>query len=289
MKHFKLAILFVLLVVSVCANSVFAQKIKAEDIIAEHLNSIGTAEIRSSIKNQIIFSDVQVAVKGVPGMIGGKAVILSSGEKNFWGMNFNSNAYPQDRFGYNGKETKVGFSTPGARSFLGEFIFLYRELLKEGLLGGTLSSSWALLNTNLKKPKLSYEGTKKIGEKEAHVLSYSPKNGSDLSIKMFFDAKDYQHIRTEYDRVIAARQGPTVDGSAGQGADRFRLIEEFSDFKKAGNLTLPSTYKIFYSYSSNSSIQLKRDANREVEWKFKVTNYSYNQKLDESSFNIDAK
>jgi len=63
MKHFKLAILFVLLVVSVCANSVFAQKMKAADIIAEHLNSIGTAEIRSSIKNQIIFSDVQVAVK----------------------------------------------------------------------------------------------------------------------------------------------------------------------------------------------------------------------------------
>lgn len=277
-----------LLTLLVCENFVFAQKMKAEDIIAEHLNSIATAENRSSIKNQIIVSDVQVVMKGNTGITSGKAVIFSSGEKNFWGMNFNSNAYPLDRFGYNGKETKVGFSTPGVRSFLGEFIFLYEELLKEGLLGGTLSSSWALLNTNLKKPKLSYEEMKKIGEKETHVLSYSPKKGSDLSIKMYFDAKTYQHIRTEYNRVISARQGPTIDGSAGQGEDRYRLIEEFSDFKKAGNLTLPTTYKIFYSYFSNSLTRLKQNANREVEWKFNITNYSYNQKLDESSFNIDA-
>lgn len=261
----------------------FAQKMAPEAVVANHLDSIGTKEKRAAIKNQLAFGDVQLTAKGSAVPITGKIVIFSSGEKNVWGMNLNSNDYPLDKFGFNGKSTKVAYMRPGTRSALGGFIVSYNELLKEGLLGGALSTSWALLNTELRKPKLSYEGTKKIEGKEAHVLSYSLKKGSDLDIKMYFDAKTFQHVRTEYNRVISARQGSGIDNSASQSETRYRLIENFSDFKKAGDLTVPTEYTLNYEFYSNQA------QGSQLEWKFNITNVSFNQESDDTAFNIDVK
>jgi hypothetical protein len=289
MKHLKLPTFVVLTVIFLFASSAFAQKMTPEDIIAKHLDSIGTKEKRSEIKNQTMLGDIQLIIKGTAITLDGKAVIFSAAEKSLWGLNLNSNDYPTDRFGYNGKETKVAFIRPGTRSILGGFIYSYGELLKEGLLGGTLTSSWALLNVDSKNPKLSYEGTKKIDNKEAYAISYSPKKGSDLDIKMYFDTKTFQHVRTEYNRVIGARQGGSVDSSAGQGEDRYRLVEDFSDFKKAGNLVLPSIYKISYSYSSSAATRVRQNANTEIGLTFNLVNYSYNQQIDDSSFEVGRK
>jgi hypothetical protein len=275
---------FLLFISSVVAIN--AQKMTAEEVVSKHLESIG--EKRAEIKNQLIVSDVRVIQKGSAQEISGKALILSSGEKNLWGMNLSSNDYPQDRFGFNGKNTKVGYVIPAARSALGDFIYSYNEILNQGLLGGTLSNSWALLKNDAKSFKVSYEGTKKIDGRETHVISYNPRGGSDLSIKMYFDKQNFQHLRTEYNRVIAASQGSSIDNSAGQGEDRYRLIEDFSEFKKMGNLMLPSKYKISYSYSSSAAIRTAQKRNREMEWNFDIKTYSFNQSLDENSFNIEA-
>lgn len=266
----------------------YAQKMTAEEVLAKHLDSIGTKESRAAVKSQLVAGDAQVAIKGGANVIKGKALILSAGEKNLFGMNLASNDYPQDRFSYNGKDSKIGFSRPGAYSDLGRFLFSYRELLKEGLLGGTLSSSWALLNPDARKAKVSYEGTKKIDGKEAYVLSYSPKGGSDLNIRMFFDKQTFQHIRTEYNRTIAAVQGTTVDTSASQGETRIRLVEDFSDFKKAGALTLPGSYKISYSYYSSQPSTQEQNKNRELELKFNMTAFSYNDPLEANAFEIEG-
>jgi hypothetical protein len=285
---FNLAI-FALFFMFLACPTADAQKMTAEEVVAKHLDSIGTKEKRAKIKNQLILTELKFSAKGSANPVGGKAVILSEGNKNLWGMNLASNDYPQDRFGYNGKDTKVGFARPAVRSIIGDFIFSNRELLKEGLLGGTLSSSWALLDIESRKSKLTYEGTKTIDGKETLVLSYAPKGGSDLSIKMYFDAKNFQHVRTEYNRVIGAVQGTTIDNSAGQGEDRYRIVEDFSNFTKMGDLTLPGVYKLFYSYASSASTRQKGKENRDLEWIFSVTNYAYNQPLDDNSFDIDAK
>ena len=263
------------------------QKMTAEEVVSKHLESIG--EKRGGIKNQLILTEVRINQKGNAQEINGKALILSSGEKNLWGMNLNSNNYPQDRFGFNGKDTKVGYVLPAVRSVIGDFIYSYNELLNQGLLGGTLSNSWALLNNDDKKFKLSYDGTKKIDGKETHVVSFSSRRGSDLSIKMYFDKQNFQHLRTEYNRVVSATQGSSVDSSAGRGEDRYRLVEDFSEYKKMGDLMLPSKYKISYSYSSSASVQSSAKRNREMEWNFEVINFSFNQQLDDNSFDIEAK
>src|SRR5688500_11716806 len=216
-SFFNNIILVSLLIVSSFAAA-NAQKMTAEEVVSKHLESIG--EKRGGIKNQLILTDVRVNQKGSTQEINGKALILSSGEKNLWGMNLNSNNYPQDRFGFDGKNTKVGFVLPAVRSIIGDFIYSYNELLNQGLLGGTLSNSWALLKNDDKNFKVSYDGTKKIDGKETHVVSFNPRRGSDLSIKMYFDKQNFQHLRTEYNRVVSATQGSSVDSSAGRGEDR---------------------------------------------------------------------
>ena len=261
-----------------------AQKLTAEEVITKHLDSIGTKDKRAAIKNQFILSDLQFVLKGSAFPSSGKAIVVSEGNKNLWGFNLNNNDYPQDRFGFDGKDTKVAFTKPGVRSVLGGFIVSYKELLKEGLLGGTLLSSWSLLDTDSRKAKISYAGTKKIDNRETHVLSYMPKSGTELTIKMYFDAENFRHLRTEYTRFIAARQGRSIDESANQRSDYYQITENFSDFQKINGITLPKTYKLFYSYTGAA-----RNTNSEMEWTFNITNFSVNQQLDENSFDINAK
>lgn len=292
MKNFSLkfpALAIFLACLFLTSFEISAQKLSAEEIVAKHLDSIGKSEKRAEIKNRFLFADVKLIVKGTVNPIQGKAVVLSANEKNLWGMNLSSNDYPQDRFAFDGKRVNVGYSRPGVRSVLGGFILSYDELLEEGLLGGTLTSSWALLAENERNGKLDYEGTKKIDGKETYVLSYSPKGGSDLSIKMYFDQKNFRHVRTEYNRVIAARQGSSIDNSASQTADTYRLVEDFSNFENFKGLTLPKTYKISYSFNGSVSPRSAQNITRELEWTFTVTNLSYNQELPADAFDINAK
>jgi hypothetical protein len=293
-KSFILLILTVVIISTFNFSAAATDKLKPEEIIAKHLDSIGTKEKRAEIKNQVVLCNLELTVRGAATPVSGQAVFASSSEKSIWGMNFSSNDYPMDKYSFNGKDTKIGFVRPGVRSVLGEFIYNYKELIREGLLGGTLSTAWALNYTNQKNPKLSYDGEKKIEGKDTYVLDYSPKGGSDLSIKMYFDQKTFQHLRTEYNRVISARISTTGNGqgdarinaSAGQGSDRYKLVEDFSDFQKVNGITIPGKYKLYYSYFSDTVAQSAQKKNSEVEWKFTVTNASFNQALDDNSFEI---
>lgn len=264
----------------------FSQKVDPNEVAAKHLASLGPKDTLAARKNQIVLGDMQFTFAGSAQVIFGKALILSSGDRSLWGMNFNSNDYPQDRFAYDGKQVKVARATTTNRSLLGDFLYNNRGLLKGGLLGGALSTSWVLLNPN-PKAKLEYDGKKTIDGVEAIVLSYSASGIGDIDIKFYFDPKTFRHIRSEYTVVRSAGQGPTVDSSAGQSGTNFRLIEDFSDFKKVGDLTLPGTYRITYSRSGTASLSTTQRTNRDAEWTFKLTNCSVNQEIDEDSFNLD--
>ena len=266
-----------------------AQELTADQIIAKHLESIGPKDKLAAVKNQLIFSDARFTFKGAVVTLTGKALILSEGQKNLWGMNFNSNDYPVDRFGYDGKDVKVGRPTPGSSySLIGDFIYTNRTLLKDGLLGGALSSSWALLSSD-RKAKISVEGKKTIDGKSRIGLSYSPKSGGDVTVKMYFDEKTFQHVRTEYTVVRNAAIGTGgVDSSASQTGVTYRVYEDFSDFNKMGDLTLPKKYKITYSRSGTDPSVQRQHSNRDAEWTFTVTNANFNQALEPGSFNIDG-
>jgi hypothetical protein len=280
MKFFKLSASFLLL--AVFSLPVFAQKMKPEDVLAKHLESIGTAEVRAAVKSQLAVGDVSVEFISQKNLTAnGRIVMASEGSKNFLGMNLNANDYPLEKFTYDGKKSKVAFVRTGVRSVLGNFILSNDLLLEESLLGGTLSTSWALLNTANNKAKVSFDGTKKIDGKEVYVLGYSPKGGGDIDIKLYFDKETFRHVRTEYKRTSSAAIGRTIDESARQSESRLKVVEDFSDFKAEKGVMLPHSYKLNYSVSG-------QNGTTEIEWKFNLTQFVFNQTLDAKTFDAEA-
>jgi hypothetical protein len=266
-----------------------AQKLDPADVIAKHRAAIGGAAALSAVQNQLVLWNAQFTFKGAAAVIGGKALVFSTSDKNLWAIKFASNDYPQDRFGFDGNTVKVAKSTPTARSLIGDFLYNNKTILREGLLGGTLSATWPLRKDEIKGAKIQFEGRKTVADKDTIVLSYSPKSGSDLTIKLYFDPTTYNHLRTEYTLVRNAAQGSNVDNSAGQSGMILRLTEEFSDFSKLGQLTFPKTYKITFARTGTASSATSQTSNKDAEWTFVVTDIGFNREIDDNSFNVDAK
>ncbi len=280
MKIFNFAAGFLLLVVF--SVSAFSQKMKAEDVLAKHLESIGTAEARAAIKSQMVIGDVLVTFVSQKNLTAqGRVVLASTGAKNFFGMNLNAIDYPLEKFSYDGNKTKVAYVRAGVRSILGNFVLSNNVLLEESLLGGTLSTSWALANLTGNKAKLSFDGTKKINGKEVYALGYSPKGGGDIDIKLYFDKETFRHVRTEYKRTSSAGIGKTIDESARQSETRLKIVEDFADFKTEKGLMMPHDYRLNYSITG-------QNGTTEIEWKFVLTTFADNQTLDEKTFDAEA-
>ncbi|HSV33341.1 MAG TPA: hypothetical protein VLH87_04390 [Pyrinomonadaceae bacterium] len=257
-------------------------KIKLEELIARHLISIGSEKARASVKTRIISGSSQVVFHTVPvGQAAGRAVLASQGNKTLLGMSFPSPVYPREQLGFDGNGFMAAFVVPGTRSALGSFLMTHSLVFKQGLMGGTLSSAWPLLDLPSRKPDLEYAGLKTIETHLLHEVKYSPRGGSDLQIKIFFDQESFQHVRTEYDRIISA---PTGDRSYVAGAEteiRYKMIEEFSDFRKEGELTLPHTYKIRLTTDT-------KNRSFSADWTITLTQFDFNQRIDPNSFTIAA-
>lgn len=281
----KISIVSIFLLVAafiLAAPETKAQKLTADEIIAKHLEAVGSAKNRQALKNQVAmgtakFNVVRAKASGTEGQV----VFASEGKKTILGMKFVDPKYPQDTFGFDGEKAKISFMLPGQRSLIGGFLYRHEEVLEYGLLGGVLSSAWSLYDLPARKAKLEADGTRKINNREAHIIDFQPKGGSDVSIKLFFDAETFQHVRSEYIHIVAATQGGSVDSSAGRRGTRETMVEEFSNFKKEMGLNLPHSYRIYLNRDLASGLT-------EYEWNMEFSDFYFNQQLDANSFKIDA-
>ena len=281
MKNILLSTLCVLIFASFAP--IFAQKMTAEDVIAKHLESIGTKENRNALKDLTVAGKVSYTqLRTGGGGADGNAILASEGTKSLLGMNLSTPKYPLEKIGYDGNKLRVAFILPGTRSPLGNFFLSYDSIFKEGLFGGILSTGWSLNNLEARKAKVDFDGKRKVDGKEMYVLSYLPKSGSDVSIKLFFDTVTFQHLRTEYKRTISPGQGATVDASARQRESRQTLVEEFSANKNEKGLNLPHSYRLYLAFDGIAGTS-------EYEWKFEFSQFFFNQQLDAKSFNIETK
>lgn len=282
MKIFKLLTLFALFV-SLCALSISAQKLKPEEILAKHLESIGTSEARAAVKSMMAVGEGTVSfVTQKNQSAQGRIVLASSGEKTFWGLALNAADYPWEKFSFDGSKAKVAFVRAGQRSILGNFVLTNDKLLDDGLLGGTLATSWAMLRLDENKGKISGDGSKKIEGRECYAISYTSKSGGDVDVKFYFDKENFRHLRTEYTRISSAGIGTNPNQSSGLRESRIKLTEDFSDYKAEKGLMLPHAYRVFYSISGQSQTT-------EIEWKFVLTEFAFNPKLDDATFDAEAK
>lgn len=298
-SHWLFLITLVFLNAAVIPSHVHAQeKLRPEEIVAKHLDSIAAAELRASVKSRIAAGPV-VAILRAPGTAkyDGRGVLASDGNKNMIGVGFENAGQFQERFAFDGKDVTVGFARPGVRGYLGDFLITHDNIIKEGLVGGTLSDAWPLLDSSAKKPKLEYRGIKKSGGKTLYELRYLPKGGSDVDISLFFDTETFQHVRTEYSRVISAglgtgrigtgrverpSQSGAVDASGQQRPTRYKMVEHFADFKKESGMTLPHSYKVELEMDT-------RGGTFKGEWEFTLTDLAFNQKIPADTFNVGPK
>jgi hypothetical protein len=267
------------------------QKMTVEEVVRKHLESIGATEERASVKSRIVIGTTKFSyrvTKGV-GKAEGTAVMASEGDRSLIGMNFPEADYPHERLGFDGKSFTTGFIRTGVRTVLGDFLYSHNDVFKEGLIGGSLTQTWALLNMAERKPKLEYEGTKKINGKETYMLSYGLRKGSDFEIRLYFDSATFQHVRSEYTQVIAPMIGQTVstlqgrptENSSRQRSTRYEMVEEFSDFKKESGLTLPHNYKFRLVIDNQGGA-------RQFDWELNLVQYNFNRPIPPDSFNVEA-
>lgn len=196
-------------------------------------------------------------------------------------MSFPSPVYPREQLGFNGNSFMAAFVTPGVRSALGNFLMTHSLVFKQGLMGGTLSTAWPLLDLSARNPRLEYAGLKTLDNRKLHELTYQAQGGSDLQVRLFFAEATFQHVRTEYERVIAASIGTRSSIDAKEREIRYKMVEEFSNFRNEGGLNLPHSYKIKLIADTPGGTFL-------ADWEITLTQFTFNEPIDPNSFTIGA-
>lgn len=260
-------------------------KLTAQEIIVKHLDSLGTAEVRTKITTRQVSGVCVFTGKvntGGSSTTDGPTVFASDGEMLLFATKFNSPTYPWEQLAFDGKKVTTSYIKPGLRSTLGEFLLTRTVVFKEGLLGGSLSSAWPFWDLSKVDAKFELGGTKKVNGREAYVIKYNPKKGSEFDIKIYIDAETFQHVRTQYLQIVAAPQSGGIDQMGGKRESRYEVTEDFSDFKAEQGLTLPHKYKLELFMDAGSGTA-------EQNWVYTFDTFTFNEKLDATAFNLGPK
>jgi hypothetical protein len=255
------------------------KKLSLEELIAHHLDSIGSAQSRAAAKNRVVSGSVKLISRvGTASNLDGQAAVASSGQKIRYSMRFASPQYTGEQLGYDGTKVLTGHLPSGRRSPLSLYLEQQNLPLRDGLLGGTLSTGWALMRIDQLKPKLDYKGLKKIDNRQLHEVTYRPDKGStDLKISLFFDPTTFQHVRTDYEFKVPARLGSGPNDSTRLQEDYYKLVEDFDDFLSIDALMIPRKYRLQLQVQTSSGSNL-------FDWNIAIEQVLHNQALDEQIF-----
>jgi len=253
------------------------EKLKPEQLIAKHLESIGAAAKLKEIKTRSTSGTSQVVfVVGGAGNLSGQGSVVSSANSVRAAFTFPVQDYRGEEFVFDGDKISVAQISPGVRSPVGRFIYENDSVLKEGLLFGSLSTSWALLNTAAKQPRLDSAGLKKINGRELYELKYEPRRGKgNVLTTLYFDPETFRHVRSQYKVEVAAPAPNRISDSA--EVIHYLLIEEFDQFQEVDGLTLPRTYKLEFSIEGPGRAFVGN-------WTYTIREVVHNQVIDPQVF-----
>ncbi|NLT64985.1 MAG: hypothetical protein GXX84_00110 [Acidobacteria bacterium] len=273
-------------------------EVTPQDVVAGHLRSVGTPEAIAAVKTLAFVGTTSVEfIQGMHGNMTGQSMCIADGNKLGIVLKYGDINYPGEYLAYDGKEVSVGNISPGQRSPLADFVFRYNGIMKEGLLGGVLSGGWPLLHLKETQAELKYRKAR-IDGRQVHEIEYRPKQIiRDMKIRLYFDAETNRHVKTEYrvrirdDMSAAPGGGATRTGrfqAPGQSSGDFDalsgglpdsiyvLVEQFDDFRKVGELTLPHSYTIDYSVEGQGHSFIAKWTAKAIQWAF---NNAYDEKL----------
>ena len=259
--------------------------LKPEEIVARHLDAIGSSTVRAAAKDRVAPGTatykIVVGVAGGGGQTEGKTGLVSEGHKLRFMMKFLQTDYRGENLVFNGDAIGVAFATISkSRSPFGSFVATQDVILRDGLLGGVLTTAWPLLDLAGRKAKLTLEGTKKVEGRPAYQLRYEPRKHCEAKIMLYFDQETFRHVRTEYSTSVANNVGADITKSSKLMPERSMLEEDFSDFQTADGLTLPTHWVLHFTRElpdGNTTISA---------WDLKTNEITNNMGLDPRNFEV---
>jgi hypothetical protein len=287
----------------------------AQELVAHHLESIASPAALAGLRTRVVQGSLQFTIlAGGTGPVVGKAVLVSENEKLVFIMKLPNHDYRGEQFVFDGDKDKVAFANAQqSRSALGDFVFTQDAVIREGLLGGVLSTAWPLLNLNRCRAKLSLEGLKKVDGRELYDLRYHTRQDTALEIHLYFDPQTYRHVETVYSfsnsegladaapaspergkfnagayddsklatgKPSASAPGANSETHTGnQLPNRYRLQEKFSDFKTVDGVTLPTQDDLQFSQFQNGKTTLS-------DWDLKGLAIANNIGVDAKNFEV---
>ena len=239
-----------------------AQKVTVEQVVKQHLDSFtGGTTFPVEVHREVRGTAATTTPAKAAGQIVGPFRLTSTPRSSKWTLKFESELYEGEDFSAEGDKVEIGFGQPrtNSRSALGTFVAMHRVIVAEGLYGGVLNARWPLLNLEARGARLNYDGVKKLSGRDLHRVRYRGKGQGDLEIHLYFDRQTFQHVATTYNSTRAQQLGASIESSSQQSDQFFRLEERFGQFRKVGNLTLPSVWSVRYERSGNTSNEWKYD------------------------------
>jgi hypothetical protein len=255
------------------------EKLTSTALIEKCLASIGTSQARSAIINRTWDANVNVIFRlgKSQGRYSGNGTITSEVPMIRYAMTFDREDYPGEQLVYDGKKVTEAILRPNVRSDLTKIVHDYDFLLKEGLLGGALSTSWCL--TSGKAPKVDYRGIKKIDGKSLHELKILAKGSGNWTVFFYFAPETFRHVLSLYELKVQPFLSGNIDESARQADAFWRIREEFDNFQNVDGLTVPGGYKLVLTFDSPVRPFI-------TEWDFSASQIRHNQQLDPTIFSI---
>lgn len=222
---------------------------KADDIVAQHLASIGTAEARAAVKSLAIQGTLRFKMMvGGAGETSGSWQRLSEERKSKFVMKFGDNRWWGEQFVFDGDKASFAMANSAHQwSALGGFVAGQDGIIKEGLLGGELGTAWALQTIDRHHVKLDNLGRKKVDGRELDAIEYLSKSNGSMTVKLYFDPETHHHVMTVYTVNRAATIAHTDIENAHQQETHYILEERFGDFQTDNGLTLPRQYDLRFS------------------------------------------
>jgi hypothetical protein len=256
---------------------------KPEEIVAKHLDSIASTEARAAVKSMAVQGNLRfkILVGGFGDSTGTWGRVSDQRKSNFV-MRFNTDNWRGEQYVFDGDKTSFAMATANHQySTFTKLVSGYDFIIRDGLLGGELSAAWTLENLEQIHGKLHSTGHKKINGHELEGVEYSPKNGSDMKVKIYFDAETHQHVMTVYSvETVPHNTQNGINDSAHQQQLRYTIEERFSDFKTDNGITLPHHYDLQYTE------ELQSGSTRLYDWDMTVEQIETNVGPAASNFQL---
>jgi len=261
-------------------SAIAAAGSKPEDVVAAHLASIGTAEVRAAVKSRAVQGSLHFTVTfGGGGQTGGQWQLLSAEHKSKFVMKFGDAKWWGEEVVCDGGKPFVSITTASRnRSAFGSFLANYDWIVRDGLLGGELNGSWALEDLERNHVKLEYMGIKKVDGRDLEGLEYISKNNGIMTVKLYFEPETHHHVLTVYTVVQAASIVHSSIANARQEDLRFSVEERFSDFQTDAGITLARQYDLRYTQ------QLQNGNTVGYDWLMTVDKVVENPIIDPANF-----